>query len=206
MRWRIERDYLELKQELGLGHYEGRGWRGFHHHATLCSSMRIPDRRTGEVSPPQHSPQPNPDAWRSRRSSIPQRRHCDTNGTCQTRSRSCEDASQAHSREVSSDVPVVQRNIRQTESCQVYDAVGLEGGETGADSSIFRHTFSFGLRQAGYCCPDDRTSSSRGPHGRRQVALRPVQAFAPALHVGRSGHRCGSASRIRFPPNCTRRA
>lgn len=36
MRWRIERDYLELKQELGLGHYEGRGWRGFHHHATLC--------------------------------------------------------------------------------------------------------------------------------------------------------------------------
>ena len=36
LRWRIERDYEELKQELGLGHYEGRGWRGFHHHATLC--------------------------------------------------------------------------------------------------------------------------------------------------------------------------
>ena len=36
MRWRIERDYLELKQEVGLGHFEGRGWRGFHHHATLC--------------------------------------------------------------------------------------------------------------------------------------------------------------------------
>ena len=36
LRWRIERDYLELKQELGLGHYEGRGWRGFHHHASLC--------------------------------------------------------------------------------------------------------------------------------------------------------------------------
>ena len=35
-RWRIERDYLELKQEVGLGHFEGRGWRGFHHHATLC--------------------------------------------------------------------------------------------------------------------------------------------------------------------------
>jgi SRSO17 transposase len=36
LRWRIERDDLELKQELGLGHYEGRGWRGFHHHASLC--------------------------------------------------------------------------------------------------------------------------------------------------------------------------
>jgi hypothetical protein len=35
-RWRIERDYEELKQELGLGHYEGRNWRGFHHHASLC--------------------------------------------------------------------------------------------------------------------------------------------------------------------------
>jgi SRSO17 transposase len=36
LRWRIERDYEELKQELGLGHFEGRNWRGFHHHATLC--------------------------------------------------------------------------------------------------------------------------------------------------------------------------
>jgi SRSO17 transposase len=36
LRWRIERDYQDLKQEVGLGHFEGRGWRGFHHHATLC--------------------------------------------------------------------------------------------------------------------------------------------------------------------------
>src|SRR6266436_2043694 len=36
LRWRIERDYQELKQEVGLGHYEGRGWRGFHHHGTMC--------------------------------------------------------------------------------------------------------------------------------------------------------------------------
>jgi SRSO17 transposase len=36
LRWRVERDYQELKQEVGLGHFEGRGWRGFHHHATLC--------------------------------------------------------------------------------------------------------------------------------------------------------------------------
>ena len=36
LRWRVERDYEELKQEVGLGHFEGRGWRGFHHHATMC--------------------------------------------------------------------------------------------------------------------------------------------------------------------------
>ncbi|MGY4403859.1 hypothetical protein ACVIYL_004662 [Bradyrhizobium sp. USDA 3315] len=36
LRWRIERDYQDLKQEVGLGHFEGRGWRGFHHHATMC--------------------------------------------------------------------------------------------------------------------------------------------------------------------------
>ena len=36
MRWRIERDYQELKQEFGLDNFEGRNWRGFHHHATLC--------------------------------------------------------------------------------------------------------------------------------------------------------------------------
>jgi SRSO17 transposase len=34
-RWRIERDYQDLKQDFGLGHYEGRGWQGFHHHAAL---------------------------------------------------------------------------------------------------------------------------------------------------------------------------
>jgi SRSO17 transposase len=39
MRWRVERDYQELKQEIGLGHYEGRGWPGFHHHGTLCIAV-----------------------------------------------------------------------------------------------------------------------------------------------------------------------
>lgn len=36
LRWRVERDFQELKDEIGLDHYEGRGWRGFHHHASLC--------------------------------------------------------------------------------------------------------------------------------------------------------------------------
>src|SRR6201998_1710976 len=51
-RWIIERDYEELKQELGLGHYEGRGWRGFHHHATLCiAGLWVPGSRTEPFFP-----------------------------------------------------------------------------------------------------------------------------------------------------------
>lgn len=38
LRWRVERDYQEMKQEVGLDHYEGRSWRGFHHHAALCAT------------------------------------------------------------------------------------------------------------------------------------------------------------------------
>jgi SRSO17 transposase len=66
-RWVIERDYQELKQEIGLGHYEGRGWRGFHHHASLCIAAygflvaercrfpprgRFTHRRIGAPAPP----------------------------------------------------------------------------------------------------------------------------------------------------------
>jgi SRSO17 transposase len=59
LRWRIERDYLELKQEVGLGHFEGRRWRGFHHHASLCIAaygFLVSER---ETSPPQAVPEPN---------------------------------------------------------------------------------------------------------------------------------------------------
>ena len=68
-RWIIERDYEELKQELGLGHYEGRGWRGFHHHATLCiaaygflvseRNLFFPSARAGHVGLSAARPQPN---------------------------------------------------------------------------------------------------------------------------------------------------
>jgi SRSO17 transposase len=68
-RWIIERDYEELKQELGLGHYEGRGWRGFHHHATLCIAAYgflisernrfSPSARAGHVG--LSAPRPQPD-------------------------------------------------------------------------------------------------------------------------------------------------
>jgi SRSO17 transposase len=58
LRWRIERDYQDLKQELGLGQYEGRGWRGFHHHATLCIAaygFLLSERRVFPPSGPRNA-------------------------------------------------------------------------------------------------------------------------------------------------------
>jgi SRSO17 transposase len=80
LRWRIERDYQELKQELGLGHYEGRSWRGFHHHATLCIAaygFLISERETIPPSAPRAAgrlPKPAvPDDYRPRGAADPAR-------------------------------------------------------------------------------------------------------------------------------------
>jgi SRSO17 transposase len=77
MRWRIERDYQELKQEIGLGHYEGRGWRGFHHHATLCVAAygflvreRAAIPPSGPRSPARLSTPDLPDGYRPRGSAL----------------------------------------------------------------------------------------------------------------------------------------
>src|SRR5713101_7069149 len=77
LRWRIERDYQELKQEVGLGHYEGRGWRGFHHHATMCIAaygFLVSERETIPPSGPRPTarlPQlAVPDSYRPRGSPI----------------------------------------------------------------------------------------------------------------------------------------
>jgi len=89
LRWRIERDYQDLKQEVGLGHFEGRGWRGFHHHATLCIAaygFLISERETIPPSAPRATglfPQlAIPAGYRPRGSAAPARAahpklHCD---------------------------------------------------------------------------------------------------------------------------------
>lgn len=71
IRWRIERDYQELKDELGLDHYEGRGWRGFHHHGILCiAAYCFLAAERGRLSPPQPlaflQPAPLPKGFRPR--------------------------------------------------------------------------------------------------------------------------------------------
>ncbi|MEV8195587.1 transposase, partial [Rhodococcus pyridinivorans] len=41
IRWRIEHDYRELKTGLGLDHFEGRSWLGWHHHVTLVTAAHL---------------------------------------------------------------------------------------------------------------------------------------------------------------------
>jgi SRSO17 transposase len=54
LRWRIERDYQDLKDELGLDHFEGRGWRGFHHHGALCiAAYAFLAAERARLSPPE---------------------------------------------------------------------------------------------------------------------------------------------------------
>ena len=54
LRWRVERDFQELKDELGLDHYEGRSWRGFHHHGALCiAAYAFLAAERARLSPPE---------------------------------------------------------------------------------------------------------------------------------------------------------
>ena len=97
LRWRIERDYQDLKQEIGLGHYEGRGWRGFHHHATLAcgtgdcglwvphlqSGCHFPLSRINRQTLMQQAPYPTKNASNSRRFPTSRRCRCGLNVTSQ---------------------------------------------------------------------------------------------------------------------------
>lgn len=68
-RWMIERDFQELKSELGLSHYEGRNWRGFHHHATLCITaygFLMLERLSGKKNSARFEQPPLPQGYRPR--------------------------------------------------------------------------------------------------------------------------------------------
>lgn len=76
IRWRIERDYEELKSELGLDHYEGRGWLGFHHHGVLCiAAYAFLAAERARLSPPEPlaflRPAPVPARFRPRGAPAP---------------------------------------------------------------------------------------------------------------------------------------
>jgi len=70
-RWHIERDYQDMKEELGLDHYEGRNWRGFHHHGALCmAAYAFLCAERCRLSPPGDRDLfeiiPLPEGWRQR--------------------------------------------------------------------------------------------------------------------------------------------
>jgi hypothetical protein len=92
LHWHIERDYQGLKQEVGLGHFEGRGWRGFHHHATLCIaaySFLISERRRFPLRTLFH--RVALDACGIRQLQTHRLRPCGLNVTSRTRLQQCED-------------------------------------------------------------------------------------------------------------------
>ncbi len=129
LRWRIERDYQELKQELGLGDYEERGWRGYHHRATLCITAygfliaergAIPPSGPGFSAPLSGSA--IPDGYRPRSAADP-----NPNGTSQTPLRPCGDASSSLLPGPSRDALVAMRQSAKRPEFQIIDAVRLMG-------------------------------------------------------------------------------
>jgi SRSO17 transposase len=78
IRWRIERDYQDLKQEFGLDNFEGRNWRGFHHHATLCIAaygflvgQRLADGQDAKKNSTFRALPPLPEGYAPRRAGSP---------------------------------------------------------------------------------------------------------------------------------------
>ena len=127
LRWRIERDYQELKQEVGLGDYEGRRWRGFHHHATMCIAaygFLISERETISPSEPRSPallPQPAlPDHYRPRGSALAAR-------TAHPKL-DRDHAPEAHRRyhQTLTALPTLRPHNRATRKYKAYDAVVLE--------------------------------------------------------------------------------
>ena len=126
LRWRIERDYQDLKQEIGLGHYEGRGWQGFHHHGTLSiADLRFPDLRTGEDSPYHHIPPLASKDLPFPAVIDPRRPRSGRNATSPTRSQRSIASWPSRLQRPFNDASVASVAFRRT-SDEIYDAVVLE--------------------------------------------------------------------------------
>jgi SRSO17 transposase len=127
MRSRIERDYLELKREVGPGHYEGRGWRGFHHHASLCIAAYGFLISEKETIPPSRPPcLARLAICRSRRLSTQGSCRCVHNATCQTPSPRCVSASREPWFTSCLDAHAADRH-RSRQLSKISDAIGLTG-------------------------------------------------------------------------------
>jgi Transposase DDE domain len=129
LRWRIERDYQELKQEVGLDHFEGRGWRGFHHHATMCIAsygFLISERETIPPSGPRPAKVVRR-TCRSRRSPTPRRRRRAPSATFQIRSQPCAAASPSRSRYACRDARAAKEQRNRDPSNKICDTVKLSG-------------------------------------------------------------------------------
>src|SRR5258706_7183732 len=131
LRWRIERDYHDLKQEIGLGHYEGRGWPGFHHHGTLSIAaygFLISER---ERIPPLSTTfrRSNRKICRSQWLSTPRRPRSDRNATFPTRSPRSIACWPSRLQRPFIDASVAPVAFRGT-SDRIYDAVVLSGSTT----------------------------------------------------------------------------
>ena len=190
LRWRIERDYEELKGELGLSHYEGRGWRGFHHHATLCiAAYGFSDLGTGRDSP--LSLPAAHDASPTRRLSTPRRRRSVPNATSKTRSRRSENASPSRSQNPSRDVHAVSRRPDDLQPDCVYDTVKLGGMRRDFYENIRRSA-----DQPSECGIGDIGCMYRG----RGAAFRHGPRGCPGPHtVGPAGSQHSTRLRTRWP-------
>lgn len=131
LRWRIERKYEKLKPEIGSSNYEGRTWRGFHHHATLCVAaygLLASERET--IHPLASASRPVvQETFRSRRLLTLRRRRFRSDVTCRIPARRCAAASSLRWGTPCLDAPVARRGSR-VEDPAMYDAVVRRSSKT----------------------------------------------------------------------------
>ena len=200
LRWRIERDYQELKQELGLGHYEGRSWRGFHHHATLCIAaygFLVAER--GAISPSGSAAPKLKAIGLPARLSTPRRLRSDRSGTCRTQSPPCAGGSPWPWPKASSDVRAAQPTSADLRTIPARDAVVLEATAPQELRYDLRNPISFYVDQP--VKPRHRFGAKMGhwPWPAMASAPRPAETrpAAPRRRVARRPLRLSLTQRVR---------